>query len=51
MSLPDTQRHLKGVAITVTGVVVLSPDGLLTTLITAPTWTQVFCAACSWPSP
>ncbi|MBO6784059.1 MAG: EamA family transporter [Alphaproteobacteria bacterium] len=35
-------RHLKGITVTVLGVLVLTPDGLLTSLVEAPTLTQLF---------
>lgn len=37
-----TQPHTRGIAIVVLGVLVLTPDGLLTTLVDADIWTMLF---------
>ena len=40
---PETTRpHARGLAIVVLGVLVLTPDGLLTTLVSADLWTMLF---------
>ena len=40
--MPQMTHHLKGLLITATGVVVISPDGLLTRLIEVDHWTLLF---------
>ncbi|MCB2101752.1 MAG: DMT family transporter [Rhodobacterales bacterium] len=40
--MTDRARHLKGLAITTLGVLVLTPDSLLVRLISADTWTLLF---------
>ncbi|NKB50331.1 MAG: EamA family transporter [Alphaproteobacteria bacterium] len=47
MTVPSPQTspatvHRRGVAIVVLGVLVLTPDGLLTTLVSADIWTMIF---------
>ena len=38
----QTRPHMRGVAIVTLGVLVLTPDGLLTTLVSADIWTMLF---------
>ena len=40
--VPHRGRQLKGLSITVVGVVILSPDGLLTTMIALDDWALIF---------
>lgn len=37
-----TGAHVRGIAIVAVGVLILTPDGLLTTLVSADTWTMLF---------
>lgn len=38
----ETHQHGRGIALVALGVLVLTPDGLLTTLVSADTWTMLF---------
>ncbi|MCP3689807.1 MAG: EamA/RhaT family transporter, partial [Gammaproteobacteria bacterium] len=40
--MPELPQHLKGVIITALGVLIISPDGLLTRLIHVDHWTLIF---------
>lgn len=42
MAAPNPVSHARGIAIVVLGVLVLTPDGLLTTLVSADLWTMIF---------
>lgn len=42
MAAPSPVSHARGIAIVVLGVLVLTPDGLLTTLVSADLWTMIF---------
>ena len=42
MAARDPVSHARGIAIVVLGVLVLTPDGLLTTLVSADLWTMIF---------
>lgn len=42
MAAANPVSHARGIAIVVLGVLVLTPDGLLTTLVSADLWTMIF---------
>jgi drug/metabolite transporter (DMT)-like permease len=42
MAAANPVSHTRGIAIVVLGVLVLTPDGLLTTLVSADLWTMIF---------